>query len=205
LCAMIPWEGAADFYRDFGRHGGIACNGFLEVWYPRHVLSIQHGSSAAFPDVWLGESSSGPVTLPSEKLAENRSEPLEDILQHLLDDKFYHDRSPDWSRVTVPFLSAANWSGFGLHPRGNFEAFTQAASTHKWLEGHPGKHEEWFYLDPAMSMQKKFLDHFLKDLDNGWDCEPPVWLHLRRPFSSEFELRKEHQWPLPNTKWLGST
>ena len=122
-------------------------------------------------------------------------------MQHPLDDQFCRDRSPDWSKVTVPFLSAANWAGFGLHPRGNFEAFTQAASKHKWLEGHPGRHEEWFYLDKGMEMQKKFLDHFLKDVGNGWDKELPVWLHLRRPFSDEFELRKETAWPLPGTKW----
>ena len=38
-------------------------------------------------------------------------------------------------------------------------------------------------------------------IDNGWDKEPPVTLHLRRPFSNEFEPRKETAWPLPRTKW----
>ena len=52
-----------------------------------------------------------------------------------------------------------------------------------------------------MALQKKFLDHFLKGVDNGWDKEPPVLLHQRRPFSTEFEPRTEQAWPLPNTRW----
>lgn len=204
LCAMVPWEGAADFYRDFARHGGIACNVFVEVWYPRQVVSVQHGNPAAHRDVWLNESAAGTETLSPEVLAANRRQPLQDILDHPLDDQFHQERSPDWSKVTVPFLSAANWAGYGLHPRGNFEAFTQAASKQKWLEGHPGRHEEWFYLDQGMALQKRFLDHFLKGVDNGWDSEPPVWLHLRRPFTDEVQLRKESSWPLPSTKWTST-
>jgi predicted acyl esterase len=201
LCAMIPWEGAADCYRDYARHGGIVSNAFIEAWYSRQVLSVQHGKKNTHQDVWLGESASGPEILSEEELAANETHPLQGILDHPLDDQFYRERSPDWSKVTVPFLSAASWAGFGLHPRGNFEAFTQAASTHKWLEGHPGKHEEWFYLDEPIAMQKRFLDHFLKGIDNGWDRESSVILHLRRPFSTEFEVRKENSWPLSATRW----
>ncbi|KAH8700229.1 peptidase S15 [Talaromyces proteolyticus] len=202
LAAMIPWEGAADFYRDFARHGGILSNGFLDVWYPRQVVSVQHGNPAAHMDVWLDDLASGPQRLTEGELSKNRTEPLHNILDHPLDDQFYRDRSPDWSRVTVPFLSAANWAGYGLHTRGNFEAFTQAASTQKWLECHPGRHEEWFYLDRGMVLQKRFLDHFLKGENNGWQNEPPVLLHMRRAFSDEFEQRKEMSWPLDRTKWV---
>ena len=53
LAAMIPWEGAADAYRDWTRHGGIASNGFLEAWYPRQVVSVQHGNPAGREDIWV--------------------------------------------------------------------------------------------------------------------------------------------------------
>ncbi|VUC32198.1 unnamed protein product [Clonostachys rosea] len=202
LVAMIPWEGAGDFYRDMARHGGIMSNAFIDTWYPRQVLSVQHGNPAAHQDKWLGDLASGPDKLSEEQLSANRSDPIADFLNHPLDDNFYRDRSPDWSRVTVPFLSAANWAGYGLHPRGNFEAFTQAASTQKWLECHPGRHEEWFYLERGIDFQKRFLDHFLKGINNGWDKEPPVLLHMRRPFSDEFQLRKEQAWPLERTRWV---
>ncbi|EXJ71690.1 uncharacterized protein A1O5_05498 [Cladophialophora psammophila CBS 110553] len=203
LTAMIPWEGAADCYRDIARHGGIQSNAFFEAWYPRQVVSVQHGNPKAVLDPWMNEIASGPESdlLSDEELKNNRCDPVQDVLARPLDSQWYRSRSADWSKVTVPFLSAASWAGFGLHPRGNFEAFTQAASKQKWLECHPGRHEEWFYLNEPMAMQKRFFDHFLKGVDNGWDREAPVLLHLRRPFTDKFELRKEPSWPLPNTKW----
>ncbi len=118
-----------------------------------------------------------------------------------MDDDWYRGRSPDWSKVTVPFVSPANWAGSGLHPRGNFAAFTEAASREKWLEGRPGRHEEWFYLPYGMQLQKRFFDYYLKGAQNGWDKEPRVGLNLRRPFTEAVERRKETAWPLPGTRW----
>ena len=208
LAAMIPWEGACDLYREFSRHGGVFSNFFLEKWYSKQVLPIQHGNPSASKDPWLNASASGadpdkPSSILDQKqLESNRGDIVRSILERPLIDEFYKERTPDLSRVTVPFLSAANWGGFGLHPRGNFEAFTRAASKHKWLECHPGRHEEWFYLEPGVELQKRFLDCFLKGVDNGWMEEPPVLLRLRRAFeATKFETRKELAWPLPSTKW----
>jgi predicted acyl esterase len=201
LAAMIPWEGAADNYRDVSRHGGIASNAFLEAWYKRQVVSNQHGNAKCQMDPWMLQAATGPEELSEEDLLSNRTNPVKALADHPLDDQYYRERSADWSKITVPFLSAANVGGFGLHGRGNYEAFTRAAATQKWLEIHPGRHEEWFYLKHSMDMQKRFLDHFLKGIDNGWTHEPPVLLRLRRPFSSDFELRKEPEWPLRSTQW----
>jgi uncharacterized protein len=203
LAAMIPWEGAADAYRDMLRHGGVQSNMFIESWFPRQVVSVQHGNPKAVMDPWMNEIASGPASelLSEKQLQINRSNPIQDVLDRPLDDEWYRERSADWSKVTVPFLSAASWAGFGLHPRGNFEGFTQAASQQKWLECHPGRHEEWFYTDYGIALQKRFLDHFLKGENNGWEKEPPVLLNLRKPFSDKFDVRKESSWPLPNTKW----
>lgn len=52
-----------------------------------------------------------------------------------------------------------------------------------------------------MAFQRRFLDHYLKGIDTGFDREPSVLMHTRKPFSSEFDLRKEQSWPLPDTKW----
>jgi uncharacterized protein len=201
LAAMVPWEGFADAYRDFFRHGGILSNKFLEGWYPRQIESVQHGNPAAPTDPWLNESASGSPKLSKDELASNRFATLVNVRAREMDDTWYRARSPDWAKVVTPFLSCANWAGYGLHPRGNFAAFTQAASTQKWLEGHPGRHEEWFYLEYGMDLQRRFFDHFLKGEKNGWDSEPCVWLQIRRPFTDAVELRKESEWPLAGTAW----
>jgi len=200
LAAMIPWEGAADLYRDKYRHGGILNNAFLETWYPRQVLSVQHGNPEGPTDPWLGESATG-LPLGEEERAALRTDPRQEALSRPLDGPYWRDRAADWSKVVTPFLSAASLAGYGLHPRGNFEAFVHAASPRKWLETHPGRHEEWFYLPEGMELQKRFLDHFLKGEDNGWDRQPPVLLRLRRPFETETQTRYEHEWPLARTDW----
>lgn len=201
LTCIIPWEGAGNMYRDFGRHGGIHSNFFTETWYPRQVVSVQHGNPNSIIDPWLKERLSGQATFDDEQLRLNRTDPIQDILQRPLDDDWYRARSPDWSKVKVPFLSAASLGGHALHARGNFEAFTQAASTQKWLETHEGRHEELFYLEYGVTLQQRFLDHFLKGVQNGWEQQPPVLLTLRRPFTTEVERRHEQSWPLPDTKW----
>jgi hypothetical protein len=42
--------------------------------------------------------------------------------------------------VTLPLLTCANWGGQGIHPRGNFNGFTETPSKQKWLEVHGDSH-----------------------------------------------------------------
>lgn len=201
LTAMIPWEGSADAYRDMYRHGGIASNAFLESWFHKQVVSAQHGNPDGYQDPWLNERATGPATLSNEELIANRQDPVKAQIAHSLDDKWYRDRSADWTRIKTPFLSAANWGAFGLHQRGNFEAFEKAASDQKWLEIHVGRHDEAFYLDEAIELQKRFFDHFLFGVDNGWQNQPRVQMHIRHAANERFGMRQAEEWPLSDTKW----
>jgi predicted acyl esterase len=197
---MIPWEGAADFYRDSNHHGGIPCRNWAR-WYPAQVFNVQYGVGSRAPvNPNTGDSVAGPVDLSEEELAHNRLDLAAEILRHPLDDQWYRDRSADWSKVEVPFLSVANWGGQGLHPRGNFEAFTQAASREKWLEVHGDTHWTGFYADAGIALQKRFLDYYLKGSQNGWDREARVLLNIRHP-GERFEPRREQEWPLARTRW----
>ncbi|MGH7776994.1 MAG: CocE/NonD family hydrolase [Candidatus Dormibacterales bacterium] len=200
LAAMIAWEGANDYYREISHHGGILSNVFFgKSWYERQVLSMQHGRPGPV-DPWLGDCVNGPEVLSETELAANRVDTPSQNRRHAVDDEWHRSRSANLKGIRVPFLSAANWAGFGLHERGNFEAFTEAASEQKWLEVHPGRHEEWFYLPYGVALQMRFMDHFLKGEDNGWDREPRVWLQIRYA-DGNFELRKEDGWPLARTRW----
>jgi hypothetical protein len=116
-----------------------------------------------------------------------------------MDDAYWKARMPDWNKVDVPVLSAANWGGQGLHPRGNFEGYTRAASKNKWLEAHGIEHWTHFYTDYGRALQKRFFDYFLKDKKNGWDKQPKVQLQVRHV--DKFVMRHENEWPLKRTKW----
>ncbi|TAM59889.1 CocE/NonD family hydrolase [bacterium] len=199
LAALCAWEGAADFYRDLGHHGGIFCT-FSPNWYDMQVKSVQHGlGTRGYRSGMTGDWVSGPATLTSEELAASRSDLGGDMRSHVLDDDYWHARSADWSKVTVPFLSAGNWGGQGLHPRGNTEAFMRAASSQKWLEMHGGEHWTSFYTDYGIALQKRFFGHFLKGEDNGWSAQPRVVLNVRHV--DRFVERAEEDWPIPRTQW----
>jgi predicted acyl esterase len=200
LAALCVWEGAADWYRDMTHHGGILCT-FWANWFDMQVMGVQNGigeRGAVNPNT--GEPVAGPETLSEEELAARRANFGDDILAHPLDDDYHRARSAQWDKVKVPFLSAANWGGHGLHARGNFEAFMRAASDQKWLEVHGLEHWTHYYTDYGVELQKRFFGHFLKGEDTGWEEQPPVQLQVRQADGS-FVQRHEEAWPLPRTQW----
>ena len=199
LAAMCIWEGAADFYRDMTHHGGILST-FWANWSDMQVKTVQHGiGERGRRSPVHGALVCGDTLLDDETLAANRCDFGNEIFAHPLDDDYHKARSPQWDKVTVPLLSAANWGGQGLHTRGNFEGFTRAASPHKWLEAHGLEHWTHFYTDYGRELQKRFFDHFLKGDPQSWANEPPVRLQVRH--IDRFEERTEAAWPVPRTQW----
>lgn len=197
LAAMCVWEGAADFYRDMTHHGGILST-FWANWYDMQVKTVQYGLGERGPRSRAnGLLVCGDETLSDDELARNRCSFGDDILSHPTDDAYHRTRSPQWDKVVVPLLTAANWGGQGLHPRGNFEGFLRAASSQKWLEAHGLEHWTHFYTDYGRALQRKFFDHFLKGEANGWDKQPRVFLQVRH--IDRFEGREETAWPIPRT------
>jgi uncharacterized protein len=199
LAAMCIWEGAADWYRDMTHHGGILST-FWANWYDMQVKTVQYGLGERGPRSRVtGELVCGDETLSDAKLYANRADFGEEILAHPLDDDYHKARSPVWEKVTAPFLSAANWGGQGLHPRGNFEGFVRAASKDKWLEAHGIEHWTHFYTDYGVSLQKRFFARFLKGDARAWGDQPRVRLQVRHV--DRFVEREENEWPIARTEW----
>lgn len=181
LKAIIPWEGFADIYRDALYHGGIF-NVFMSNWFTAHLLHHKLGRAARqLPDAW-------------------KVNMLDFWLSNNLDSGAFFGAQAQWDRITVPFYSVGNWTGFGLHLRGNTEAFMRAASPHKKLRIHTGSHVHPFYTEEGREDQKRFLDYWLKGVENGVMDEPPVKLAIRHG-RDEIEWRHEHEWPLARTRW----
>ena len=81
-------------------------------------------------------------------------------------------------------------------------------STQKWLEVHGLEHWTHFYTPYGVDLQKRFFDHFLWGLDNGWDDQPRVLLQVRHidpgdkgSIAGRFVERAENAWPLERTEW----
>jgi len=181
LKAIIPWEGFADLYRDALFHGGLLSL-FMPNWYLAHLMHHVVGRASQHdPDRW-------------------RTETLYFWLHNNLDSGAFHGAQAEWEKITVPMLSVGNWTGMGLHLRGNTEAFMRAATPHKKLRIHTGTHVHPFYSEEGRRDQLRFFDYWLKGIDNGVMDEPPVKLAIRKG-GDAVEWRFEHEWPLARTRW----
>jgi len=151
-------------------------------WFTAHLLHHTQGrASQTLPDGW-------------------QTNTLWTWLHNNLDSGQLRGAQAQWDRITVPMLTVGNWTGFGLHLRGNTEAFMRAASKHKKLRMHNGSHVHPFYTEEGRRDQIRFFDHWLKGIDNGVMGEPPVKLAIRHG-ADKIEWRFENEWPLARTKW----
>jgi predicted acyl esterase len=175
LKAIVPWEGVSDLYREFVFQGGIPETGFIPIWWKNRMKRGRNRKFAMAEDF------------------------LAAVKQHPLIDAYWQAKEPALEKIDVPALVCASWSDQGLHTRGSFEAFARIGSTQKWLYTHGRKKWETYYSAESLATQKRFLDHFLKAIDNGWNEIPPVRIELRKAYY-QHELRYEQQWPLPNTQ-----
>jgi predicted acyl esterase len=170
-------------------------------WFARQVLPVQNGNAASpFRDLDDGAPIGGAKALTSEQLAANRIDLEKDTLNTPLDGPLYRERSADFSKITIPLLSGANWGGMGLHSRGNFEGLYRSSSKQKWLQVHGSNHRDPFYQADGQNLQREFFDHYLKGKDNGWEKRPPVLLKVRHA-DGTFRDRTENEWPLARTVW----
>ncbi|WP_228559360.1 CocE/NonD family hydrolase [Catenulispora pinisilvae] len=200
LAAVVAWEGAADWYRDVTYHGGIHTT-FENLWYGAIAGGAQHGlGERGGRNPITGQLVCGDQTLSPEELAANRVDMPAIDKSHPLVDDHHRARTRDLSQIRVPLLSAGNWGGLGLHLRGNTRGFELAGSDQKWLAMHDETHFSLFYADYGVDLQKRFLGHFLKAEDNGWDEQPRVHLRTRHADGRVGE-RVSSDWPLPETQW----
>lgn len=200
LAAVCVWEGATDWYRDVTHHGGIYST-FETLWYGAIAGGAQHGlGEKGGRNPITGLLDCGDETLDPEELAARRVDLVRNDKAHPLLDDYHRDRTPDWSRITAPLLSAGNWGGLGLHLRGNTRGFELAGSAQKWLAMHDETHFSLFYAEYGLDLQKRFLGHFLRGEHTGWDSQPRVHLRTRHADGRVGE-RTSTDWPLPETHW----
>lgn len=170
LCAIAPWEGLTDAYRELAFHGGIPETTFNWIWFKRRILAGRHRGSP-----------------PPENYLQLRAE-------HPLDDGYWAAKRPDLEQVVTPALVCANWSDQCLHTRGSLEGFRRISSPMKWLYTHGRRKWEVFYGDEATKIQQEFFDCFLKGIDNGFTDRPRVRLEVRRG-NGQHSHRHESEWP----------
>jgi hypothetical protein len=174
LKAIIPWEGSSDRYRDNSFWGGIP-----ETNFTRSVGPFKENLQK----------------LPPDQAAKAWADAMDPVANQKM-----MQQNPRLELITVPALICASWSDKGLHTRGTFETYRRIASKDKWLYTHGGGKWERFYSEDGLAYQKKFFDHYLKGMENGWQDTPRVRLEIRET-RDEYTVRPENEFPLARTQY----
>ncbi|EMC98602.1 hypothetical protein BAUCODRAFT_84254 [Baudoinia panamericana UAMH 10762] len=215
LCAIVPWEGMSDYYRDRCRQGGILSNGFIKFWWDRQVITNQYGRAGRAARNWGPDTIEGDLN-EAELEANRRDQTSDNAASQYRDHAYYASKEYHMGDIQVPLLSVANWGGICLHLRGNVEGWRWAGSDLKYLRFITGRHDLPFYYPQEAELQRSFLDAFLKGEDReGWSVKgrvPPVSVVLRKgdigynnaEAEKSYNRRDENEWPIARTQYTKS-
>src|SRR5260370_1435808 len=114
----MPWEGAADQYRDILYHGGIFGSGFIVGWFTTHMA--HHMLGRAYEN--------NPDTFQDNVLWR--------FMRNSLDSGMFKSPQAQWDKKGPPMWAGGNWAGMGPPPRGATAGHIRAASKGKKLRSH---------------------------------------------------------------------
>ncbi len=171
LAAIAPWEGFCDHYRESGTRGGIPAPEFPEMI--AETFASAHGM-------------------------------LEDQPRMIVEKPFmcdyWEDKAARVENIEIPAYVVASYTN-SVHTHGSFAGFRRMASKEKWLRVH--NTSEWFdyYTPENVEDLRRFFDHYLKGIDNGWEQTPRVRLSVLNPGGTDIVGRTEEEFPLARTQY----
>lgn len=171
LVAIAPWEGFCDHYRESGTRGGIPTPEFPEMI--AETFSSAHGL-------------------------------LEDQPRMIVEKPFmcdyWEDKAARVENIQIPAYVVASYTN-SVHTHGTFAGYRRLASKEKWLRVH--NTNEWYdyYTPENVEDLRRFFDHYLKGIDNGWEKTPKVRLSVLNPGGEDIVNRVENEFPLARTQY----
>ncbi len=169
LVAIAPWEGFCDHYRESGTRGGIPTPEFPEMIV--ETFSSAHGMLEDQPRM---------------------------IVEKPLMCDYWQDKAARVENIEIPAYVVASYTN-SVHTHGTFAGYRRMASKEKWLRVH--NTQEWFdyYTPENVEDLRRFFDHYLKGVDNGWEQTPKVRLSVLNPGGHDIVGRAEEEFPLART------
>ena len=170
LKAIAPWEGLNDSYREVGTRGGVPTTEFV------NLLSNTYAST-----------SEGGI-----------EDCIEAIYERPLMDAYWRDKAAELEQIDVPAYIVASYTN-AIHTFGTFEGWRRISSQEKWLRVHDNNEWQDYYTPENVEDLRKFFDHYLKGIDNGWEQTPRVRLTILDPGGKNELNRIETDFPVPGT------
>ena len=171
LAAIAPWEGFCDHYRESGTRGGIPAPEFPEMI--AETFASAHGMLEDQPRM---------------------------IVERPFMCDYWEDKAARVENIEIPAYVVASYTN-SVHTHGSFAGFRRMASKGKWLRVH--NTSEWFdyYTPENVEDLRRFFDHYLKGIDNGWEQTPRVRLSVLNPGGTDIVGRAEEDFPLARTQY----
>lgn len=171
LAAIAPWEGFCDHYRESGTRGGIPAPEFPEMI--AETFASAHGMLEDQPRM---------------------------IVERPFMCDYWEDKAARVENIEIPAYVVASYTN-SVHTHGSFAGFHRMASKEKWLRVH--NTSEWFdyYTPENVEDLRRFFDHYLKGIDNGWEQTPRVRLSVLNPGGTDIVGRAEEDFPLARTQY----
>lgn len=155
-----------------------------------------HSCRGGIPELVFGEG------IFKTLCGENRTEDVPAMLrQYPLINAYWESKIPKVEDIDVPAYVVASWTNI-LHTHGTMRGWRGIASQQKWLRIH--NTHEWndFYNPENVEDLRRFFDHFLRGVDNGWQATPRVRLTVLDPGNTDTLYRAEQDFPLSRQKFV---
>ncbi|APA08970.1 hypothetical protein sscle_04g037400 [Sclerotinia sclerotiorum 1980 UF-70] len=167
LTAIMPLEGVSDLYRESLCRGGVPWKLFWQ---------------------WLGSETF---------FGENGGEDVIAMIdQYPLMNEYWEDKRAKSHLIQVPAYVLASMSS-SLHTVGSTRSYEDIPHAKKWLRIHPT--QEWYdlYQEDSILDFKKFLDFYMKDIQNDWEQTPKVRVSVLRYNQDPIVNVPFFSWPVP--------
>lgn len=121
------------------------------------------------------------------------------IKSHPLMDAYWEDKIVHAEKITIPAYVTASYTNM-LHTNGTFAGWEKISSKEKWLRVHDTHEWHDYYTPEHVEDLRKFFDHYLKGVNNGWEKTPRVRLTVLDPGHKNIPNRPEESFPLHRQK-----
>ena len=158
--------------------GATTASTYREVWRPAGIFNHNFIGGWAFSDADEGakrRAEWGDKECDLEKARTNRRNTYYEVLEHPLLNDWWQNRDPEnyVGRINVPTMLVQAWQDHQTQISGPLRLFRELNTQNKHILLQPGGHGVYRRAVSAKHWMR-FMDHYLKGEDNGFDKEPPV-------------------------------
>lgn len=175
LLAITPSKNVGDPYRDVGYPGGIKNVGFPSQWWGGFPATWKQ--AAAFAAKLDGDTECAKTVADNIEKIKRPELDLTKWLENPYADGLYVKRSAvlETGKIDIPALGTQSWQDEQIGPRSGYYEDTMAPEK-MWLISSNGDHHTNVTSDYIDGTLRRFLAHFVKGEDNGFEKEPHVRL-----------------------------